>query len=282
MAKSTRLKGVLALAFVCGCDPDIHLGTLAGAGDRGSGGAGAAANDASGGARTGGAPATGGAKGFWRAEFELGDLSEWTSDGQGANYRSNQLSAPEITTERAHAGNQSAKVTISVVNGMNSVNYLYRQAPTPSEAYFSAWFLIPRGYTVPDWWNIVHFVGSQSGDGRDEVGLWDVDLQSTADGSLSAYVWSFEQSKRYDPPVRRVFPVGVWVELGVLFRKASDDSGHFAVYQDGVLLLELASVRTAPNDWLRWAVGSASTDITPSPAELFIDDASIAVAPRAP
>jgi hypothetical protein len=190
--------------------------------------------------------------------------------------------APVITSEHAHTGAQALKVSISVANGMTSANYMYRQAATPVEAYYSAWFFIPQNYTVKDWWNILHFVGSQTGDGRNEMSLWDVDLRSAADGSLGLYVYEFARSKQHDPATPRAFPVGAWVELSVLFRKANDTSGRFAVYQDGTLLIDVSDVRTAPNDWLRWSVGSASSDIVPTPADLYLDDATISLARVAP
>jgi hypothetical protein len=219
---------------------------------------------------------------IWRSDFEVGDLSEWTGDGQGANYRSGEPSLPTVVSERAHTGAQSLKLTISVANGMNSVNYMYRQAPTPTEAYYTAWFFLPKNYAVKDWLNIVHFVGSQTGDGRNEVALWDLDLRSASDGTLGLYAYEFDGSKQYDPMVPRPFPVGAWVKIEILFRKAADASGRVAVFQDGVSMLDLTNVRTAPNDWLRWALGSASTNIVPSPAELYVDDATISSTRVAP
>jgi hypothetical protein len=185
--------------------------------------------------------------------------------------------APVITSERAHTGTQALKVSISVEGGMTSANYMYRQAATPAEAYYGAWFLIPQNYTVKDWWNILHFVGSQTGDGRNEVSLWDVDLRSSADGSLALYVYEFGGTKQHNPASPRAFPIGVWVQLEVLFHKAPDNSGRFAVYQDGALLIDVNGVRTAPNDWLRWAVGSASSNIAPTPADVYVDDAAISL-----
>jgi len=232
---------------------------------------------------TGGGTAGAGVEGLiWRSDFEVGDLSEWTGDGQGANYRSGEPSLPTVVSERAHTGAQSLKLTISVANGMNSVNYMYRQAPTPTEAYYTAWFFLPKNYAVKDWLNIVHFVGSQTGDGRNEVALWDLDLRSASDGTLGLYAYEFDGSKQYDPLVARPFPVGAWVKIEILFRKASDASGRVAVFQDGVSMLDLTNVRTAPNDWLRWALGSASTNIMPSPAELYVDDATISSTRVAP
>jgi len=297
VSNSTRLRcaGALLAALLGACNPDVQLGTLAEGGGRSSAGAGGFSGntpDLGSGAGRAGSPAGGAATGaggqagsssvIWRSGLELSDLSEWTADGQGENYRSSEPSTPSVSSDHAHGGSQSLKVSITVANGMTSVNYMYRQAATPTEAYYSAWFLIPRSYTVKDWWNIVHFVGSQSGDGRNEVGLWDLDLRSAADGSLALYVWDFEHSKQFDPPTPHAFPIGVWVKIEVLFRKASDASGRFAVYQDGALLVDLTGVRTAPNDWLRWAVGSASANIVPSPAELYIDDAAISTTPVQP
>jgi hypothetical protein len=299
VSQTTEHRCAVALIgpLIWACQGDIHLGVLETTGQGGANGAATAgassggAGEAKGGFAGGGSPdgaaagssaRAGNANLLWHAEFESADLSEWTSDGQGANYRSSEPVAPVITSERAHTGTQALKVSISVEGGMTSANYMYRQATTPVEAYYSAWFLIPQNYTVKDWWNILHFVGSQTGDGRNEVSLWDVDLRSTTDGSLGLYVYEFGGSKQHNPVAARAFPIGVWVQLEVLFRKASDSTGRFAVYQDGALLIDVSGVRTAPNDWLRWAVGSASSNIAPTPADLYVDDAAISLARVSP
>ena len=300
MAKLASLGCALALcgSLVEACDPDVYLGSMGSAGTAGSsgerahgGGSGASGARANGGgAGAGGTVSSGGggAAGageqdpIWRSDFEVGDLSEWTGDGNGGSYRSGDSSVPTVVSERAHTGTQSLKLTISVANGMSNVNYVYRQAPTPTEAYYTAWFFLPKNYTVKDWLNIVHFVGSETGDGRNEVSLWDLGLRSASDGTLALYAYEFDGSKEYNPAVARPFPVGAWVKIEVLFRKASDASGRVAVFQDGVSLLDVTNVRTAPNDWLRWAIGNASANIVPSPADLYVDDASISLTRVAP
>jgi len=60
-------------------------------------------------------------------------------------------------------------------------------------------------------------------------------------------------------------------------RKATDATGRVAVWQDDALILDADGVITTENDWMEWDVGAASTDLTPSPGVVFVDDAAISL-----
>ncbi|HVV51304.1 MAG TPA: hypothetical protein VHO06_16665, partial [Polyangia bacterium] len=72
-------------------------------------------------------------------------------------------------------------------------------------------------------------------------------------------------------------PVDAWVQLEVLLVKASDPSGRIAVWQNGALIFDHPGA-TVQNDWIQWDAGGASDDLTPSPATVYLDDASISTA----
>jgi len=41
--------------------------------------------------------------------------------------------------------------------------------------------------------------------------------------------------------------------------------------------LQRSGVATVPNDWLQWDAGGASTNILPTPAYIYMDDAAISL-----
>jgi hypothetical protein len=225
---------------------------------------------------------------LWHSDFEVGNLSEWTSDGKGGISQSSAPQDPTIVTTPTHANSsRAAQFVISPQNGMVSANYVYRQ-PTPVEAYYSAWFYIPDAYSTTSYWNIMHFPVSTTGDDRALTDGWDLDLGTRSDGQLIAYIYqfgipNFSTASRHDdgtaaPPV----PTRQWVHFEVFFRIAADATGRVALWQDGALVIDVDGVPTAPTPFLRWAVGSAAIDITPSPATIYIDDAAISTSRLGP
>jgi hypothetical protein len=219
---------------------------------------------------------------LWSSDFEVGDLSEWTGDGQGGIYQESASALPTTVASQGHGGGMRAgRITVTPpASAMVCVNYIYRQAPMPADAYYSAWFWFPLLFSIPNYLNIIHFAGSTTNDDRALVSIWDVDLQSQADGSLAAYLFqfpvpNFASGRSYDEATPVPVPIMSWVHFEVLFRKASDNTGRIAVWQDGTLVLEVNDVATIPTDFLRFNIGGASRDITPAPADILVDDAAI-------
>ena len=83
--------------------------------------------------------------------------------------------------------------------------------------------------------------------------------------------------RRYVQSVEDV-PVGRWTHTEAYLKQSADFSGEVTVWQDGVLLFDQKNVRTkyrAGDN--QWAVNNYSDGLTPNPATIYIDDASIAV-----
>jgi hypothetical protein len=218
---------------------------------------------------------------LWSATFETGDFSEWTADGQGFEY--GLTSSHVVTTDQAHSGTQSAKLTINPTNGNVDYMYLFRGGPgappAEPEAYYGAWFFIPQAYTESFYWNIFHFLQSATADRSSVTSIWDVNLRSNETGALVPYVYDFVARRQRDETIPTPVPTGRWFHLEVLLRVASTPTGRFALFQDGVLVLDATDIVTTSNPWIQWSVGSTSTDITPTPADLYIDDVTLSRPP---
>ncbi|HEY6475975.1 MAG TPA: heparin lyase I family protein [Polyangia bacterium] len=220
---------------------------------------------------------------LWSATFEPGNLSEWMGDGHGGLFNENINIAlvPSTTTTIAHGGHYAGLVTLSPTAGMTSTNYLFRNAPTPTAAYYSAWFYIPSSVTVGTWLSLTHFRGSQTGDGNNLSAIWDVNLYPLPDGSLAAQLFDYagQKNTRQPTPVPVLFDT--WVQFEVHFVKATDATGRIEVYQDGTLILERVGLATVTNDWLQWDAGGACDALSSSPATVYLDDATISTIPLA-
>src|SRR5262249_11529118 len=121
-----------------------------------------------------------------------------------------------------------------------------------------------------------HFRGSQTGDGNNLTGIWDVSLYPLPyGGGLAAQLFGYvgQKNQRQVTPVP--IPFDTWVELEVYLVKATDATGQIQVGQNGVLILECEGVPTVTNDWLQCDAGGACDALTLSPATVYLDDAAI-------
>jgi hypothetical protein len=227
-----------------------------------------------------GAIGDGGASLLWSATFEPGNLSEWMGDGHGGLFNENINIAlvPTATTTIAHGGRYAGLVTLSPAAGMTSTNYLFRNAPAPTAAYYSAWFYIPSSVTIGTWLSLTHFRGSQTADGNNLSAIWDVNLYPLPDGTLAAQLFDYVNQKntRQAAPIPVLFDT--WVQFEVYFVKATDATGRIEVWQDGTLILEREGLATVPTDWLQWDAGGACDALSSSPATVYVDDAAISTA----
>lgn len=250
-----ELAGLVAVASLvgtaAGCDSRVHLGEI---GD-------------------------GGSKVLWSATFESGDLSEWSSDGNGGFFMENVATGPSVVPAPAHGGRFAARVTTSPPLGMVSSNYLFREAPSPPEAYYSAWFYVSPDFTVGYWLSLIHFRSSATGDGRNPYATWDMNMNTRPlDGALIPKLYNFVTQINYDQALPAVaFSVGRWVHMEVFLKKATDQTGRIALWMDDVLLREVNNISTGASSWVQWSIGVSSSDIDPVPGTVYVDDAAISL-----
>lgn len=247
-----RRIALLAVA-AAGCNSQVHLGEI---GD-------------------------GGSNILWSATFEPGNLSEWSGDGKGGVYVENAAGSPTVVPSPVHGGKYAARVTTSPSMGMVSSNYLFRDAPSPPEAWYSAWFYVAPDFKVNYWLSLIHFRSSDSG-GLNPYPTWDMNMNTRAsDGALIPKLYNFLTQVNYDQqvlPANAVpFPVGRWVHMEVFMRKSTTGTGQISLWMDDVLLRDVNNISTGRTNWVQWSIGVSSSDITPVPGTVYVDDAAISV-----
>jgi hypothetical protein len=226
---------------------------------------------------------------LWKSTFEVGNLSEWTGDGQGFPFTSNLALVPSVTSTMAHHGTHSAAVPVAPLMGTMSVNYLARQQPSPPAAYYSAWFFVPSNIGVPigSYLSLFHFRGSNTSDGTQPYPLWDVNLYPTGTGSLAAQMYDFKQDDTQQTPPAVPFPTDKWVQLEVFLAKAVPTDagvphGRITIWQNGTQILDRENIATVMNDYLQLDVGAASNAINPDPISIYMDDVAISLVQLGP
>ncbi|RYZ05379.1 MAG: hypothetical protein EOO73_20365 [Myxococcales bacterium] len=150
-----------------------------------------------------------------------------------------------------------------------------REGVLPDAAYYGAWFYIPSGSSDPNNWNLVHFQGGTPGD-RQLAGMWDVNVRQDDSGMLALYVADTRPLPHdyvQEDPVP--LPTDRWFHLEFYLKRAADETGEIALFQDDEELLRVSEIVTDDNELVQWYVGNFANAITPAESTLYVDDVSI-------
>jgi hypothetical protein len=226
--------------------------------------------------------------------METGDLSEWYVPGPlggpnfappgalGGEWDSGSYTPAAATTAFAHTGSYSAKLSVDTVTQASGVR-LFRWGETQQnvDLYFSTWYYIPQPYNVGGWSNIWQWKSKNSA-GLNEPFFY-LGLRNRPNGGLYLRLEDHNgqdscaggQCSVWDQSLADV-PIGKWFQIEGFQHCAGDGSGHVTIWQDGVLIYEVTGqpTRYADGD-CQWSVNAYGSQVTPTPFELYVDDAAI-------
>ena len=213
---------------------------------------------------------------LWQATFETGDLSEWLGDGNGGIYMDNLASAPAPTPgpgaprllqrHRHLRADDGHVFQLPVSRATEPSRGVLRRLVLHSRVPAGQILAEPAPFRLPP-------KRRRRGD-HPALGLQRL---PGPDGNLIAHLYDSTAVANTDQTNPIPVPVAKWVHFEILYRKAADATGRITIWQDGVQILDLANVVTAPTDWVQWDVGGGSNDIAPSPATVYFDDATISL-----
>jgi hypothetical protein len=217
---------------------------------------------------------------LWSARFESGTFDEWTGvPGRGAMaFPTDPNNKIEVSTERAHNGSHAASLTIDASNaGVQENALLSRAGDLPSEAYYSAWYYLPRSVTVGTYWVIFKFrERTVATDMSTEAELFDLDLFGLPTGEMSLLLYDHRVGRNIPLDVPDpIVAVGAWFHVEAFYRNAADTTGRLTYWLNGRLIKDLDGQAMAPTSWIEWDVCSVGETLTPSPAVLFVDDCAV-------
>ncbi len=234
--------------------------------------------------------------------METGSTSEWSANGGGGLFNSGTYEAV-ATSELAHTGANSLRARIWTPGESGVRAFRWSEARSNRSLYYSVWMYIPTNYTLTadpntgQFWNLFQFKSRTPDSSRIDP-LWS--LNAAPDGAGALYLragWGWGGAtlsgpratdgvggKWFEPATRRSLPVGRWFHLQAMLHQSKDFDGRLTFWQDGVQLLDLTGVRTSYvncnyNSWCadnEWSVNHYSDGLSPNPATIYIDDASIA------
>jgi len=181
-----------------------------------------------------------------------------------------------LVREPVHSGRYAAAFSIDTVGGTEHQQArCVRQGTLPTAAYYGAWYYVPEVRDPGDKvWNLFHFQGGADA-GERLHNLWDVSLIKGDSGELELVVYSPLARKTLLPEDPTPIPIGAWFHIEMFLKRASDDTGEVALYQDGELLFDATDLVTDDSSFAQWYVGNYSDGMTPSGSILYVDDVSI-------
>jgi hypothetical protein len=225
---------------------------------------------------------------LWSAGHETGDMSQWYS-GEGGGEFNSGIATSVASTDVAHSGSYSAKLTASTPPTAGVRLFRWKESrANPQGAYYSCWFYFPRVYS-PAWWNIFQFK-ARTGDAQVDP-FWFLQIGKRANGNMYLYLtwwnqlWPLRQiegphqgefgGQDYHQTLKDV-PTAAWMHIEVYLRQSSAFDGQIIAWQDGEQLFNLTNIRTTyPASGNEWSIDNYSDQIEPSPTVIYIDDAVI-------
>ena len=194
-----------------------------------------------------------------------------------------------------HGGSYSAR--LSLPSGAGAIrlarNTVADGRALPDSAYYSVWFLLPRRYDVPEWWNILQWKTAHALSPGGSDPTYTLNVGNRPGGEMFLYLYRHLGADcAYDPESvggaglaaasPAAVPVGRWFEVVARYDWATGPTGRVTVWQDGARVMDVDAACTeyadAVENGRQWSVNNYTLPgISPSPAEIWVDDAAISV-----
>ena len=209
---------------------------------------------------------------LWFADHRTGDLSQWVADSCGGP-SNNRGASVGVSSRYAKSGDHSMALTISDVHGDQGARmFRFCESEGRDELYYGVWMYFPETF-VPTggWWNVFQYKSNTSSV-SDPFFIVNV---KNVNGVMSFYLYDWQERVTYNQS-KLTIPVGEWVHLEARYKSSGGEDGSISVWQDGVLLFDVAGVRTRYADGnTLWSVNNYASSIRPDPATIYMDDATI-------
>jgi len=216
---------------------------------------------------------------LWATDHESGELIDWYAGTQGGLLQKNTSDGTvEIADGPAHSGQFSIEMTDLAMSDSEGPG-TFRELLSPPDAYYSAWYYLPRLYQTNSQWTIQKFRSRLDSDPTAISHGHDLNLRTLPGGQVVLYVFSHDpaylQAPLADPPA--FVPIETWFQIEVFYSPRSDETGRILVWLDDRLVYDLEDRRTTGSDDVIWNPCNIGQDIQPAPPVLYLDDAAISL-----
>lgn len=216
---------------------------------------------------------------IWSADQETGNIEQWTRDGEGdalmPRTPDDEASSIVASDEAAHRGLYALKLTNPTgwdqdYEGPELFHVLGEQ----SDAYYSAWFMLPEQYQLEPHLTLMRLRSRDVGSSERHNGE-ELQLRSLSSGGYVLQVFSnanaFLREPIADPPP--LVAAGRWFQLEARFEPQF--SGRLRVWLDGVLFYDLKGRPGAGGPEMVLSVCNVAQGAKPAPVVVFVDDVAV-------
>ena len=215
---------------------------------------------------------------LWTSRFETADFSEWTSvPGGQAEAFPMPPNMIAVADDQAHTGRFAAALTITAgPDGVQESSTLVRAGDLPAEAYYSAWYYLPRSVSVGTFWVLFKFrERTNADDPTTAAELYDMDLATLPSGEMTLLLYDHTTSANISLAVADpLVPVEAWFQLEAFYRAANDATGRLTFWLNGQQVVDVTGP-TSPTSWVEWDACSIGENLTPQTVTLYIDDCAV-------
>lgn len=216
---------------------------------------------------------------LWSADHEAGDLSEWNRGQGGSVFVTGSGQVEVVNTPDARSGHNALLLTIEGTGDEPHAARIFRWRENQQAAFYSAHLYFTRPIPETDWWNVMQFKSLDSAGVSQPT--WVLNVTTNRSGLPRFYLWDAltgvsrpSSSALEDAPI----PLDQWVHVEIYLERSSERDGRIALWQDGVLLFDIADVATAYGDTIHWSIDNYVVGTTPSRIAVLADDAAIRAA----
>lgn len=227
---------------------------------------------------------------LWSADHETGDLSQWTTQGEGqtafniGDAKASTLdltresmdpgASVQVTTEAAHSGFHALKLS----NPGNKENRetgmeILRMVGPADDVFYSAWFMLPTDVELSPSITIARL--RSRNDAGEVFNGEELQLRSLPTGGYVLQVFNNNSAFLREPLPEEppYLEAGRWSQVEA--RYESHMSGRLRVWLDGRLVYDLNGRPGAAGKDLVLSICNTGELFDPAPLDLFVDDVAV-------
>jgi hypothetical protein len=227
---------------------------------------------------------------LWSADHETGDLSEWTSVGEGqtvfnpGDAKASTLDltrespdasvSVEVTREAAHSGTHALKLSNPGTSDKRETGMeLLRVIGPADDVFYSAWFMLPKDVELSPSITIARL--RSRNDAGEVLNGEELQLRSLPTGGYVLQVFNNSSAFLREPLPEQPphLDAGRWSQLEA--RYESQVGGRLRVWLDGKLVYDLNGRPGAAGKDLVLSICNTGELFDPAPLDLFVDDVAV-------
>lgn len=224
---------------------------------------------------------------LWSADMETGDLSQWffpmtgPVGNFGGDIENSGIANAVASTDFAHSGKYSAKLTITTPDTPTSGARLFRwaEAQTYPQPYYSVWYYFPQSYTPALFWNVLQWKSKHLVSGVPTSDpFFSLEIGANPSGEMFFYLGDDHLNTTFQQPTQSLIPIpaGRWFHVQAFYKCDGSGAGEVTIWQDGTQLWDIQNVDTRYADGdCAWSVNNYSSGLTPATSTIYVDDAAI-------